>query len=973
MTDIIPDTCQNTCVDTWSGNLPEQDIRRIELLVTTFNDETGVIQGSINFDHAEGEGEYHVSGTYDNTTGAILFDAGAGAWNSQHPASIPARQLSGRLSDDKEFFFAQFNSNPNCACNGTQNGGQGGTCSRDWSIFPSVNDPWCFVSSDCPDATAAPNNMANTYITLCNADRSDYASTTNIYQTCTDVTLARICSTSAPHCEVGWRPDPVQDRCLRLSTTFASGTAMSFADADQFCQSFNASLASVHSMVENRFIMDPSFPNGLYASSTSRTPLWIGINSTIHDGSSEVVQEWVDGTRWGQFTQLANTGTRGCGYLSPNLRWVVDDCSAQRNFVCWKPPVGRVMDSCACTGQTDDEHFGGYCGFWSDRTQPSWCYVSGSCVTGVRIEDSELRRANCFYGESASTTPMPTTTAAVTVAPIGCADGQYQRMGNGGAVCANCTVWADCDTGEFLDGECSTYSSPVCQLVPEGMFLTDDTPPELGLCDVRCRTCSDHRANGCTSCVSGTPLYLEAVPGMTSGPCVSDCEQRNQFKHNQTQTCVTCTDPGDQIPQLRCGEYTDTQCVAAAGGCPQGRGLVGDGSSGCCAPCIAGSTFSASTGTLPGFTCRDVSECVGGQQERIAPTATADRVCEACPIGTFSLNGTECQPLTTCPAGSRVEMGSAAASQPPFSDRSCVACVDGTYSTSPNRQACIAVVPSNGCNPGWEESAAPTATSNRVCQRCPSGRYNLGGNTDACSAWSDCVPGASVLSAGTTMVDRQCSPCSPNFTYTTLTNEPLCRDVISSCPAGSGMQSGATVSSDRTCADCNRGQYNRGQFLRCADLTTCPAGTRKTTSQDSTDRDRECAPCQPGFYSERENQLYCIQTTICSVGRYPAQDPTPTMDRNCARCPAGTTSTGNNALCVTITTTATTVTTTSISGGNGDDVNSGASSEQNSESNNRNMLLVVIVIVLLVVVGAVIGAMIVVKRASVGTDRGRGK
>ena len=949
-----------------SGNLPEQDIRRIELLITTVNGDTGVIQGSVNFDHAEGNGEYHVSGTYDNTTGAISFDAGAGAWNSQHPRSVPARQLSGRLSDDKEWFSAQFNSNPNCVCNGTQSGGQGGTCSGDWSMFTTVNDPWCFVSSDCPEAMAAPNNMANTYITLCNADRSDYASTTNMYQTCTDVTLARVCSTSAPHCEVGWQSDPVQDRCLRLSTTFADGAAMPFADANRFCQSFNASLASIHSMVENRFIMDPSYPNGLYAGSTSRAPLWIGINSTVHDGSSDVVQEWVDGTRWGQFTQLTNADTQGCGSLFPNLRWVVGDCSAERNFVCWKPPVGRVMDSCACTGQPDDESLGSYCGVWSGRSQPSWCYVSGSCVTGVRIVGSELRRANCISssGESATTTPLPTTTAAVTVPPIPCADRQYQRMANGGAVCANCTVWADCVTGEFLDGECSTYSNPVCQPVPEGMFLTDDTPPQLGLCDVRCRTCSDHNPDGCTSCVRGTPLYLEAVPGIASGPCVSDCEQRGQFKNNESQTCVTCTDPGDQIPQLRCGEYTDTQCVAGAGGCPQGQGAVGDGSSGCCAACNAGTTFSASAGTLPGFTCRAVSECGAGQQERTAPTADADRVCEACPIGTFSLDGSACQPLAACPAGSRIEVGADAASRPPNADRICVGCAAGTYSTSPNRPNCIAVTPPNGCNPGFEESAAPTPTSNRACQPCVFGRYNLGGSTDACSAWSDCLAGTRVFSAGTTIVDRVCQPCNPGFTYTTATNETSCRNVTTSCPAGFGQRSEGTVSSDRVCADCDGGTFNNGSLLDCAALTICPAGTSTPAVPQNRDRDRRCIPCESEFYSYRENQPYCDRTTICSVGDYPAQGPTPTTDRTCAVCPPGTSSTGSNALCVS--------TTTTTSPG-GDDDPGANSSEQNSEGGSSNVLMLVIIVVVLLLVVAVIAALVVVKRASLGAGGGRGE
>lgn len=109
------DPCQSAS----EGNLPEKDIRRVELLVTSLDEDSGIIQASVNFDHADGEAEYHVSGTYDADSGAITFDAGAGAWNSPHPNSIPARQISGRLSDDKEWFRGQFNANPHCRCNGT--------------------------------------------------------------------------------------------------------------------------------------------------------------------------------------------------------------------------------------------------------------------------------------------------------------------------------------------------------------------------------------------------------------------------------------------------------------------------------------------------------------------------------------------------------------------------------------------------------------------------------------------------------------------------------------------------------------------------------------------------------------------------------------------------------------------------------------------------------------------------------------
>lgn len=845
---------------------------------------------------------------------------------------------------------------------GCRQGGQGGECGTG-SILPNVYDPWCFVGADCPDGYAFPGR-ADTYYGNCNTDRTAFSSQDNFFETCTDVTLARLCSTSPPNCAIGWTSDPIQDRCMRLSTTFPDPAPLNFADAQAFCANQNATLASVHSMDENRFIMDPAYPNGLMGAPETPQPLWIGLNATRIDG--EVVQEWTDGTRWGQFTQLSNADAEGCGVVAQNLRWRVQACTAERHFVCWKPPVGRVPDSCACTGETDTDHFGGYCGFWSGRDQASWCYVSPSCVTGVRVSgESELRRASCFAGEFASTEAPLTTIAPVTMAPIGCNRFQYQRMVNGAAECAECNTWSSCNTAiEFLEGTCSTYSNPVCSPLPDGMFVGNTNPPRLGFCDVRCHSCLNPSPNGCTSCMPGSPLFLETFSGQPSGRCVADCQNRGKFKNNETQTCDICDDPGSQQVRQPCLEFSNTQCEQGSSGCAAGSGVVQG--SGCCADCADGVTFSANN------VCQEVASCVSGEQEDVAPSTSTDRVCEVCPVGTFSLNAGACTDLTTCVAGQYFQEGADEATRPPHADRSCVNCTAGSFSVSQNLARCAAVSPADGCNAGTYQTDAPTRTSNRACQQCAPGTFSLGGGTGPCSDWSTCAPGFYANTDPSVSADRQCAPCNPGITFSLNDNSVECTVAATVCRAGSGETAGPTTTSDRQCETCASGTFNDGSLTSCSELTMCPPGFQTDMPNNRTDRDRTCTPCEARQYSSDWNQLTCRLWNTCRQGReglvtYPNEThniicedcrsrPGPreyaSLPVNAPRLP------GEVTECLLVPTLAPTPAPNDASASTGE--------ENNSESNS--MLLIVIIIVVVVIIVAVGGAVFVVKQAGAAGD-----
>lgn len=213
--------------------------------------------------------------------------------------------------------------------------------------------------------------------------------------------------------------------------------------------------------------------------------------------------------------------------------------------------------------------------------------------------------------------------------------------------------------------------------------------------------------------------------------------------------------------------------------------------------------------------CVAWSTCGAGTYVVSAPSATSDRMCAACPSGSFSTtsNAADCTAWTTCSPGSHVSsMGSAVA------DQQCAPCAEGTYASTANQAICIAV---GGCRAGTEQTAAGTATSPPHCVKCEAGNHCAGGSTPkeacadgtwdhdsdpatACVAWTDCTAGHAVALDGNGTSDRRCAAC-PSGSFSTTINAEVCT-AWTTCMPGSVVSTAGTASADRQCAACPAGQ-----------------------------------------------------------------------------------------------------------------------------------------------------------------------
>ena len=789
-----PGVGNDPCSSGLEGNLPEKDIYRFQLTVTTrvgnavgalvefdWMDDSGVFQ----------RGEYAVAGTYSNTTQAIVFNAETGAWNTPRNLRIPARQLSGRLSDDAEFFNAQLNANPNCVCNGTDVGGAGASCQR-WPALPGIDTAmvdmsraYCVVDVSCPDSSQI--GQSNTWVANCNGAPDEYSSPANVFKTCTDVTLARVCSSASSNCAAGWLADPIQGRCHKSSagaSPFVENGVLvgprSWADAQTFCESQTATLVSVHSAIENNFLMNPSFAGIMQDTPVPPNGMWIGLVTETQGQPT-----WNDNTSF-SFTRIADQARTGNGYINRQGRWLyASDTGPMRDFTCWQMPVGAA-GTCECIGLSDSTSSGGYCNFWDGRSSDAWCYVSNECRTGVKYPAvSSLARASCSYQ-----------------APAGGGNGNY------------------------------TDSGGVSQE-----------------CDIRCSSCNGPDATDCTTCTQGSPLFL------LNGACVADCHEAGYYKDNTTQRCVQCSASDGQQVVSQCSEYVNTVCNADANaGCGAGQGPSDSSSAGgCCANCEVGVTYSGPfpAGEGTGNACLGVSTCGPGTENGADPTASSDRQCLSCTAfdgnyttmtATFQANdGAVPGVVPTCENARRCPLGQGATSPPTITSNTvcanCPADASGQW-FSPDGRPCQ--VP-RGCSPGEQQTTAPTATTDRVCTACPSMQWSDGSR--ACRRYTGpCRPGFGETARPTPNSDRVCVACLAGRQWSD--GSRLCQPYREPCAPGFGQPGRLNTGSDRVCNRCvPPASWNDGTVpgSPCQDVTQCSPGEEETTVPTET-TNRVCVP-----------------------------------------------------------------------------------------------------------------------------------
>ena len=313
-----------------------------------------------------------------------------------------------------------------------------------------------------------------------------------------------------------------------------------------------------------------------------------------------------------------------------------------------------------------------------------------------------------------------------------------------------------------------------------------------------------------------------------------------------------------------------------------------------CADCVKG-TFTAVAGTaecspysaclhsqyeripvtnVSDRTCSNITVCRPGLRQDVAPTATSDRQCIACPPGNYTAahGSLICQPHKTCgTAEYQVAPGTAS------SDRVCA--------------------PVTACNAGEEVLGKPSATTDRLCAPCKSGMFSTVANSANCTLHHVCEGNQFVVFAGNATADRLCSN-------------------ITQCNAGFETAAEPSSTSDRVCRPCRHQSFNPTEgagscravtncttdefevrppsFVQdrvCRRLTVCQAGNATDVAPTRT-TDRECRSCDSdnGEYQPAAGQDVCLKTTTCLDHQFQVQPPSSVTDRKCHNltvCAAG--------------------------------------------------------------------------------------
>ena len=219
------------------------------------------------------------------------------------------------------------------------------------------------------------------------------------------------------------------------------------------------------------------------------------------------------------------------------------------------------------------------------------------------------------------------------------------------------------------------------------------------------------------------------------------------------------------------------------------------------------------------------------------------------------------------------------------------ACAAGSWDDDGDRRTpCVAWTE---CVAGQHVATAGSLTADRTCVACDVGTYSTGTNAATCMSWTECVAGQHVATAGSLTADRTCVACDAG-TYSTGGNAATCMS-WTECVAGQHVATAGSLIADRTCVACDAGTYSTGtNAATCMSWTECVAGQRVATAGSLT-ADRTCVACDVGTYSTGTNAASCTAWTECVAGQHVATAGSLIADRTCAACDAGTYSTGGNA------------------------------------------------------------------------------
>ena len=500
----------------------------------------------------------------------------------------------------------------------------------------------------------------------------------------------------------------------------------------------------------------------------------------------------------------------------------------------------------------------------------------------------------------------------------------------------------------------SVGESSLCNICPTGTFKSQlgnyacSMTSICGIAQFAIQTATTSTDTVCSACPKGT--FKTRGGNEACSTCTSICP-RGQFL---TKNCTTATD-------IECGLCTLCQFGEyRSGGCDGHVDSI-------CSPCrvslqdcmpweYLNGTCDGSSVFLPH--CTNISTCGLGQQTKQQPTRTSDRLCMACPSGTYASNpGMEsCSSCTSsCSKGKYMSEACTV-----ISDIQCTLCKTPINCSSGEylQGECIGNVVKNTppvcapislCKPGFQEVISPSPTSDRICIECPEGTFKLAGNTtsEQCSPCSTSCPSGSVLHSEycSPLSDAQCIPClagqyqafqnksacmpCPAGEYQPLTGQSSCYKCIDKCDAGYYYSGVCTTKSSPSCVACRPGSYQAAASSNASACTQCGAGTFQNASGqpncslcttvcgegfyrwgDCTITTTPiCSPCPSGHYQDLVgSQTTCkLCTTSCQTGSYLSSPCTLISAAVCSACPPGTymPAPNNQTSCVTCTTSCT--------------------------------------------------------------------
>ena len=270
--------------------------------------------------------------------------------------------------------------------------------------------------------------------------------------------------------------------------------------------------------------------------------------------------------------------------------------------------------------------------------------------------------------------------------------------------------------------------------------------------------------------------------------------------------------------------------------------------------------------------CQAWSICMPGYQAvNDSASAISDRQCTACPEKYFSSTNTTaeaCQPWHNCSPGSFVTTEPSATV-----DRLCQACSIRSFANTENAASCEN---RTLCAPGFFEAISATLSSDNQCRLCFPNTFQAGFGGKVCQPWTLCDLGyeqatvptrvryvprlgsmASWLTSKDTCRDGTCRMCVLGATYRSDLKQEACQSVTQCNPGYTELES-ATISNDRLvlsaqaillpttnrpvlpqCKACRLGENfksTRGSFP-CSPVGACPAGQREVASPTlSSDR-----------------------------------------------------------------------------------------------------------------------------------------